>query len=408
MQPSAGLQPSFVQAFPSSHDGGAPPWQLPPLHVSFVVHRLPSLQGRALWLYVQPVAGLQLSVVQTLPSSQSGGLEPTHCPPAHWSCVVHRLPSLHIAVLFVWVHPVAGSQPSFVHGLPSSQSSAPPGWQEPPWHWSLVVHTLASLQGWLLSALMQPWAGSQVSVVQKLPSSHVAGVPGWHAPPWHTSPVVHTSPSLQSAVFGGFEHPVTGSHRSSVHGLLSEQLGPLPPVHVPLAHTSPVVQLLPSSQGPEFGVYTHPSVLWHVSVVQMLPSSQTSGGPPSHTPFSQVSFVVQALPSPQGSELGVKTHPVAGLQDASVQTLPSAHRIGAPAHAPATHVSAPVHALPSLQTPPEIGVFVHPVAGSQPSAVQASPSSHSIVIPGAQPPFWQTSLNVHALPSLQVWLFGVY
>src|SRR5881397_2603241 len=74
--------------------GGGPPTQTPPLHVSFVVQELPSLQGRALFAWAQPVAGLQESFVQPLPSSQLTGGPPAQALPLQASPEVHALPSL--------------------------------------------------------------------------------------------------------------------------------------------------------------------------------------------------------------------------------------------------------------------------------------------------------------------------
>src|SRR5439155_423854 len=71
------------------------------------------------------------------------------------------------------------------------------------------------------------------------------------------------------------------------------------------------------------------------SVVQTLPSSQASGGPPWHAPFEHVSRVVQAFPSSHAAVLGVMTQsPVAGSQESSVQTLPSSQCRGWPMHLP--------------------------------------------------------------------------
>src|SRR5206468_2035986 len=81
----------------------------------------PSLQGAVLALWTQPVLGLQVSSVQTLPSSQLGARPPTHTPPPHRSLRVQAFPSSHEAVLFVWTHPVVGSQVSAVQALPSLQ-----------------------------------------------------------------------------------------------------------------------------------------------------------------------------------------------------------------------------------------------------------------------------------------------
>src|SRR5438046_1197920 len=98
---------------------GAPPVQAPPLQVSLVVQALPSLQGAVLLTWTQPVEGLQVSSVQTLPSLQLGAGPPTHRPPLQASLVVHSLPSLQAAALVVWSQPVSGLQLSSVPGLPS-------------------------------------------------------------------------------------------------------------------------------------------------------------------------------------------------------------------------------------------------------------------------------------------------
>ena len=123
VQPLAGLQASSVQALPSPQSGAGPPTQVPPLHASPAVQAFPSLHVAVLLTCVQPVAGLQESFVHVLPSLQLGGAPPTQAPPLHVSDVVHALPSLQGAALFVWVQPVAGLQPSSVHPLPSSYES---------------------------------------------------------------------------------------------------------------------------------------------------------------------------------------------------------------------------------------------------------------------------------------------
>src|SRR2546428_12652203 len=45
VQPGAGLQPAVGQTLPSSQLGAVPPTQVPPLQVSPVVQAFPSLQG---------------------------------------------------------------------------------------------------------------------------------------------------------------------------------------------------------------------------------------------------------------------------------------------------------------------------------------------------------------------------
>ena len=104
----AGLHESAVHGLPSSQLRGAPA-QLPAAHVSLMVHALPSLHETLLNTCMHPVAGSQLSSVQTLASLQFVGGPPTHAPPRQASLVVQRLPSLHAAVLFTCLQPVAGS-----------------------------------------------------------------------------------------------------------------------------------------------------------------------------------------------------------------------------------------------------------------------------------------------------------
>src|SRR5207244_1018879 len=126
-QPVAELQVSSVHTFPSSQLSAGPPTQPPLLQVSLVVQPFPSVHGAVLVLWTQPVLGLQVSSVQTLPSSQLGARPPTHTPPPHRSLRVQAFPSSHEAVLFVWTHPVVGVQLSSVQGLPSWQFRGVPG-----------------------------------------------------------------------------------------------------------------------------------------------------------------------------------------------------------------------------------------------------------------------------------------
>ena len=70
------------------------PWQLPPAHTSPLVQGCPSSQRLVLLAWAQPVAGTQLSVVQTFPSSQLTGGPLTQAPPEHVSFAVHASPSL--------------------------------------------------------------------------------------------------------------------------------------------------------------------------------------------------------------------------------------------------------------------------------------------------------------------------
>src|SRR5439155_192593 len=156
---------------------GAPPVQAPPLQVSLVVQALPSLQGAVLLTWTQPVEGLQVSSVQTLPSSQVGGGPPTHRPPLQASLVVQALPSLQGAVLLVCTQPVDGLQVSSVQTLPSSQLGGAPPTQWPPLQTSLVVQELPSRQGRALLACTQPVVAWQLSSVHALKSLQVSNEP---------------------------------------------------------------------------------------------------------------------------------------------------------------------------------------------------------------------------------------
>ena len=104
----------------------------PSEQTSFSVHGFPSSHGAELLLWVHPECGSQLSVVQTSPSSQLGAGPPTQLPPAQVSLVVQALPSSHGPVLFACVQPLAGLQESVVQTLPSLQSGGGPPAQLPP------------------------------------------------------------------------------------------------------------------------------------------------------------------------------------------------------------------------------------------------------------------------------------
>ena len=132
VQPMADKHASSLHGLPSSQPSAAPPTQPPSTHVSPMVHALPSLQGAAFAVYLQPRAASQLSIVQGLPSVQLRGLPPVHAVFQHVSLRVHALPSSHAPPCARCEHPVCASQPSAVHGLPSSQPLCWPLAQPPP------------------------------------------------------------------------------------------------------------------------------------------------------------------------------------------------------------------------------------------------------------------------------------
>jgi hypothetical protein len=349
----AGSHESIVQHWPSSQLVGPPAWHVPPPQVSPVVHALPSLHGAVLFVWTQPVDALQVSVVQTLPSSQFGGTPPLQVPPPHVSFVVQALPSLHEAVLLVWTQPEDGLQESSVHGLLSLQPSAGPPLQVPPPHVSAVVQAFPSLHGAVLLVCTQPEPGLQLSSVHGLLSLQPSAGPPLQVPPPQVSFVVHAFPSLHGAVLLVWTQPEAGSHESVVHGLLSSQNTGPPGLHVPPPQVSFVVQAFPSLHGLVLLAWPQPVDGLQLSVVQTLPSSQFGAGPPWQLPPPHVSFVVHAFPSLHGAVLGVWTQPAgapnpAGLHESSVQGLLSLQSSGGPPwQLPPPHVSFVVHTFPS-------------------------------------------------------------
>jgi hypothetical protein len=141
-QPLGGLQVSVVQGSLSLQTACAPV-QVPPVHTSFAVHALPSLQGSVLFVNTQPVAVLQVSSVHGFRSLHTVGLVPEQVPPWHVSLAVQALPSLHVPPFSgAWTHPVARTQESVVQALPSLQDRATPATQVPSAHRSVPLHGL--------------------------------------------------------------------------------------------------------------------------------------------------------------------------------------------------------------------------------------------------------------------------
>ena len=134
----------------------------------------------------------------------------------------------------VIAHPVCSHasvpslQLSVVHDTPSLQSTAVPGWHDPPPHTSLPLQKRESLQGSVLLAWRQPLAGTHESVVQTFASSQLNAGPGAQAPPAHVSVVVHALPSLHAMVLFACAHPVAGTHESVVQTFPSSQPSGVP------------------------------------------------------------------------------------------------------------------------------------------------------------------------------------
>jgi hypothetical protein len=239
-------------------------------------------------------------------------------------------------------------------------------------HGLLSLHWLAVVQAAqpVIGVVVQPLAGLQESVVQPLPSLQTSAVPARQAPALHVSAPLQALPSPHAvplAAAGNVHMPLLQAF--VVHGLLS-------------LHWLDVVQLPPQ---PAIGVVVQPLAGLQESVVQLLPSLQTSAVPARQTPALHVSAPLQALPSLHAVPLeaagnvhmpllqvfvvhgllslhwpdevqdaqpaiGVVMQPLDGLQESVVQLLPSLQTGGVPArHTPALHVSVPLQALPSPQ-----------------------------------------------------------
>jgi hypothetical protein len=146
----------------------------------------------------------------------------------HLSAMVQGSLSSHIAAgSGSTLHPVAGSQLFFVHGLVSEQSTAGPGVHFPAWHELLIVHLLVLTHGVLSLALewLHCWVVAlQVSVVHGSLSLQSLPTPT-HLPPVHLSPTVQSLRSVQLSLsgLGVFTQPVILLQVSTVQSCLSSQ-----------------------------------------------------------------------------------------------------------------------------------------------------------------------------------------
>jgi hypothetical protein len=352
--PLAALQESSVHGLLSLQTVAVPPVHVPATHVSLDVHALLSSHVAVLGAFRQPVTALHESSVQPLLSLQSSGVPTWHEPPPHTSAPLHASPSLHGAVLFVNTHPpLAALQESSVHGLLSLQTVAVVPVHMPAVQISLDVHALLSSHAAVLGAFTQPVTKLHESSVQPLLSLQSSGMPAWHEPPAHTSAPLHASPSPHGAVLFAKTHPpLAGLHESSVHGLLSLQTVAEPPVHEPAEQISFDVHALPSSHAAMLFVKTHPpAAALHESSVHPLLSLQVGGGPPTHDPTKHRSPVVHGLPSSHVAVLFVKTHPTPGTHESSVHAFASTQGF-------VTVVAAIAVLFPALTS----GVFVDTLA----------------------------------------------
>jgi hypothetical protein len=137
-------------------------------------------------VFVHPLMALQASVVHASPSLQLRAVPAVQAPLWHVSAPLQTLPSVHDVplVTLLVVHPVAGLQPSVVQGLPSLHVSGVPALQAPLWQVSAPLQRLPSGHAVPLVTLVavHPVEGLQPSVVHGLPSLHVRGVPAAQTP----------------------------------------------------------------------------------------------------------------------------------------------------------------------------------------------------------------------------------
>jgi hypothetical protein len=171
------------------------------------------------------------------------------------------------------------------------------------------------------------------------------------------------------------------------------------------------LQNKPSSQGELFGVAEQPLFMSQLSSVQILPSSQSVGGPGWQIPPLQLSLLVQALPSSQPPAVLEWSQVPVGRQMSLVQALPSSQlalfpwQPPWPVQTPSSHWSGSSPGLPLSQVAVLVAL-AQPDAGRHWSSVHGLPSSQSSAGPGPQLPPAQVSPTVQALPSSQAAVLG--
>ena len=166
-------------------------------------------------------------------------------------------------------------------------------------------------------------------MVQVFWSSQETGPPPVQLPWKHFLPVTQALSSSQESALKTETHPSWLSHELVVQGLPSLQSKGCPMTHVPSWQISPSEQMSPKKHGSVFGVKMHPSSGSHESSVQGLLSSQTTTPLPTQVPSEQISIGVHASPSSQLPNASWVTHPVPGIQVASSQG-PDSHSTGFP------------------------------------------------------------------------------
>jgi hypothetical protein len=292
-----------------------PPVQTPAWQVSVCVQAFPSLQLPVLTGLEQvPVAVLQaptswhwsLAVHFT-------GLAPVQVPAWHVSVRVQALPSLHVVpfatVGFEHVPVVGLHVPGPWHWSLAVHVTGFVPAQVPAWQVSVRVQALPSLHVVPFAAggfEHAPVVGSHAPATWHWSlAPHVTGFEPVQVPPWHMSVWVQRLPSLQDApsAAGGFEQtPVNGLHAPATwHWSLAAHVTRFEPVHLPAWHESVCVHALPSlhvvpsaadgfEHMPVNGSQT--PATWHWSC-----AAHATVPPPWQIPFWHMSFWVHALPS---------------------------------------------------------------------------------------------------------------
>ena len=228
------------------HAMGAVPTQVPCWHASVWVQALPSSHaepGAVLTTLHPPDPAKHRLTVHGLPSSgHSLGRLLEHAPVLQNETVVHAsLSSQGVSSVAFWAThpPVAGSHTLTLHSMPNSgHVISTPAVHSPLWHVVDEVHASLSSHAVASSSalFLQPATLSHDTLTHGFDdSSHVTGLP-WHWPPWHRSPAVQASSSLQSVLSAACEseQPLSGLHEAKTHGVPGvghETVAP--PPHVP-------------------------------------------------------------------------------------------------------------------------------------------------------------------------------
>src|SRR5439155_614280 len=197
-----------------------------------------------------------------------------------------------------------------------------------------------------------------------------------HTPPWQASPLVQVLPSSQGV-----------ASATAV------------PVHSPLWQVAPVEQALPSSQlAPVSGATVQLAVplqvrVLHWSEVQMI-------AVPTHCPsLVQVSSNEQALPSSQLAPVSGATVQLAVPLQVRVLHWSEVQVMAVPTHCPPlVQVSLTEQALPSSHSVPVSGAIVQLAVPLQVRVLHWS-EVHVMAVPTHWPPLLHVSLNEQVLPS---------